>query len=313
MRGPARWTARLEGRAAEAASSFPVSISVRDGAGLVATETLTVTVQPEVVQLQPTGATALTVDGADGDVDQLQVPFTVTEDPDGSPSSELAGSDGTRGAAPVTVSATDQGGRSFQCVDAALDGGANGAVTGSCALQDVPAGIYELRLAVDNGRFKGDGTGVVTVEGSRAGKSKKHVLGAGKVKLGERRSARFGVRAWTSRDHGASGHLVVHGLGPDCVWKLRSTDITGIRTGRGPGSRIAEVTADAILEQRGRRGRLVEVKLYVEDRWMWFLDPDRAWIGVYDRSGRLLRDYSSTGSPPSDARPVRGDVKVGVR
>jgi hypothetical protein len=303
------WTAKATGRVTAPAGTFPVTVAVSDGAGGVAAETLTVTVEPESVDLQATGSTTFPVDGKDGDLDQLVVPFTVTEEADGSPSSQLPGTRGTLDAAPVTVTAVDPDGRTFRCADGSLDPGADGSAAGSCVLQNVPAGVYDVRLEVDNGRFHGVGQGAVAVEGAAPTGSTGYVFGAGKVGIAGKRAVCFGVAAWTTRSQQARGGLVIGGSGPGPAWRLRSTAVS---THRGVTSRTGEVIAKATLTQLGKPSRPVTVKLWVEDRGRSLTGADSAWVGVYDAAGRLLPDYSSAGSPPGGARPVLGEVRVGT-
>ena len=307
-----KWTASLTGRAAAAAGTFPVTVSVDDGHGATTTNSATVTVDPETVGIQSNGASVVAVDGKDADLDELVVPFTLTEDADGAPSSQLPGTAGTRDAVPVSVTAVDPNGRSYQCADELLDAGPGGTTTGWCALQNVVPGVYDVQIRVDNGRFRGTGAAVVTVEDGTPAQSAGYVLGGGTVAIAGKRSVCFGVVAWTGRDRQPRGELAVRGAGPGRAWKLWSTGLTALSTRLSSTSRLGEVQARATLIEAGKPNRQVVVKLFVEDRSKRLIGADAAWIGVYDSSGRLLGDYSSVGSPPGDARPLLGDVKVGV-
>jgi PKD repeat protein len=302
------WTARLDGRAATGAGEFPVMVEVSDGAGGVATKAIAVTVEPEAVQIEPTGAVAYMVDGTDGDLDRVQVPFTATEDADGWPSSQLAGTAGTRDAVPVTVAAVDPTGKSYRCTVGSLDAGTAGTAVGSCTLENLVPGVYDVRLDVDNGRFKGGGATVITVQGPAPAGSTGFLFGAGRVAISGGRSVCLGVGAWATSDGQAQGRLAVHGFGPGSPWALRSTTITKISTRQSSGIKVGEVTANAMLTHGDKPSRPVVAKLYVEDR-----STDRVWIGIYDSSGRLLPDYSSPGAPPSGAKPLRGNINIGVR
>jgi hypothetical protein len=73
-----------------------------------------VCVGPETVTAVTTLAATVQPDGTDSDVDSLAVPFKLTEDADGSPSSSLPGSTGLFAAVPVLVTATSTERHSIQ-------------------------------------------------------------------------------------------------------------------------------------------------------------------------------------------------------
>jgi hypothetical protein len=306
-------TFSLSGRLVVGAGSYPLTLRASDGSAQSSGQTLTVAVSRETATIAAFSPEAITVDGSDGDVDALTETMTVTEDPDGYPSSSLAPGTGLAGATPIALQlAPAFSGASYSCTatsTAYLFPGAANAIA-SCAMADVVVNVYLATATVGaNPYFAGSGSAVVTVTNPALG----FTTGGGHVTPGDGTRVNFGFNAKTVNGGQAKGSLLAIFHRRDGNWILKSNVLGALQQAKDPtgfwsatiGGK-ATLAAPLILGCGQPKCGNYSFSVYVEDRAEPGAGSDRFWIEVKDPSGQLVATVSLSSPASRNALTLAG-------
>ncbi len=288
-----------------------------DGAATSAGAPLTLTVSHETAGIRAFWPEAITVDGADGDVDSLAETMMIGEEPDGELSADLAGAR-LASARPIALQLTPTApGPAFSCsaTNTAYPSATSIDATASCALADVPANVYEATATIGpNGFFRGSGTGIVTVVNPALG----FTTGGGRVAVADAASLNFRADAKAQKNGQVQGTLLAVAHGRDGSWAVRSNVFSTLQQARtASGFWIATMTGKATLAApitlpcgQAKCGNY-SFTAYIEDRAEPGSGQDQFWLRVTDPGGHVVAAVSLPTPAAANALTlVGGNVQV---